>query len=97
MSTFQVTPAGLASAGSRLTAGCADLGAAESSVAQTAAAASGTPAAGANEALVADAQRVLRTLQTAAEDLGRALAQASSNYQAAETTNAACYAPGAGP
>jgi hypothetical protein len=94
---FQVTPEELASAGGAVGRCSADLSGAQSMVSGSAGAAAGTPAAGACDALVADADGKLGNLRTAVEDLARALGQASSNYARTEQAITACYAPGTGP
>jgi Excreted virulence factor EspC, type VII ESX diderm len=97
MSFFQVTPEELAAAGGAVGRCSSDVDDAQAAVAATAGAAAGTPAAGACEALVADAGRTLESLRVSVEDLGRALNLASGNYARTEQSIRACYAPGAGP
>lgn len=95
MSTFGVTPLELANAGTAVARGHGELAAAGPAVRATAGAAAGTPAAAACDALVDHATTMLTGLQTAVEDLSRALGKAAGNYQQAESTNQACLAPGA--
>jgi Excreted virulence factor EspC, type VII ESX diderm len=92
---IQVTPEELAAAGGTLGRCTADLDAAAGAVKASADAAAGTPVEGIYDRLAVDAGQVAASLQTAAEDLSRALGQAASNYSRTEQANAACYAPGA--
>ncbi len=96
MTQFSVVTEELAAAGAAVTRSTADLGAARGAVGGSAGAAAGTPAAGAYEALVDDANRALTSLQSAVDDLSGALNRAASNYVATDGSVAACYAPGAG-
>jgi hypothetical protein len=91
MSEFQVTPEDLANASGAVTRPAGDLAKALQAVRGASADATGTPAAGALDGLVAAAGNDVATLQTAVEDLARALSRASQNYQHTETTNATPY------
>jgi hypothetical protein len=96
MSTFRVQTEELVSASSCVSRSMSDLGAAIAAVNSASGAASGTPAAAAYETLVGDGGVTVRSLQTAVEGLSTSLAQAASNYVAADQSATACYLPGAG-
>jgi uncharacterized protein YukE len=91
MSWFQVEPESLATAAGSVKSSIADLAGARQAVNASAGAASGTPAAGAYEALIADARGHLDALQTAVEQLSQALNKASGNYTGAEDSASASF------
>lgn len=91
MSSFAVVTEQLATAATAVTRTLATLDGAQRAVDGSAGAASGTPAAGAYEALVADAHRDLATLQSAMEDLSHALGRAAQTYQGTEDGVAGYY------
>jgi len=91
MSTFQVETEALVVAATGVKSSISDLDAARAAVAGTAGAAAGTPAAGAYETLLGDANRQLESLQTAVTELSQALNQASSNYTASDQASASGF------
>ena len=91
MSWFQVEPEGLVNAGTAVKRSVAELTSARQAVAGSGSAATGTPAAAAYDALVADAGRQLERLQTAVDELSQALDQAASNYTSSDQSASAGY------
>ena len=91
MSEFQVTPEDLANASGAVTKPAADLATALRAVNGAAALASGTPVAGAYDALVSTASTDVATLQIAVDDLSHALSRAAQNYQHAESANTTSF------
>lgn len=91
MSEFQVTPEDLANASGAVTKPAGDLGTALRAINGAAALAAGTPVAGAYDALVTTASTDVVTLQTAVDDLARALSTAAHNYQNAESANTTSF------
>jgi uncharacterized protein YukE len=94
MSWFQVETEALVSAATGVKSSIADLGAARQAVSATAGAAAGTPAAGAYETLLGDANRQLESLQNAVSELSQALGQASSNYTSSDQASAGGFGGG---
>jgi hypothetical protein len=70
-----------------------DLAAALAAVNGAGGAAAGTPAAGAYEALLGDADKVVASLRTATDDLSGALGRAAAAYAGTEQGVTACYLP----
>jgi hypothetical protein len=98
MTTFRVQTEELLVAATAVTRTTADLGSAEAAVNGTSGAAAGTPAAGAYDALLGDANTTIKSLQTAVDGLSRALNTSATNYVTTDQSTAACYAtpPGGG-
>jgi uncharacterized protein YukE len=94
MSWFQVETEALVGAATGVKSSIADLGAARQAVSATAGAAAGTPAAGAYETLLSDANRQLESLQNTVTELSQALNQASSNYTSSDQASAGGFGGG---
>ncbi|HEY1507440.1 MAG TPA: type VII secretion target [Solirubrobacteraceae bacterium] len=91
MSWFQVETEGLVGASTGVKSSIADLDAARQAVSASAAAATGTPAAGAYDTLLGDANRQLQSLQNAVEELSQALNQAAANYTTSDQASASGF------
>jgi uncharacterized protein YukE len=93
MSWFQVETEGLVSAATGVKSSIADLGTARQAVSGTSGAAAGTPAAGAYDTLLGDANRQLQSLQSAVDELSQALNQAAANYTSSDQASASGFGP----
>jgi uncharacterized protein YukE len=94
MSWFQVETEALVGAATGVKSSIAELDAARQAVAGTAGAAASTPAAGAYETLLGDANRQLESLQNAVSELSQALNQAASNYTTSDQASAGGFGGG---